>query len=477
MMPERNKIRPNGARRGPAVILQAFLTLAAAVPAGAVFEDLPVGARQLGFGGAAAALEDTAGAFSNPALPGVLRKFDTGAGFLASERTTQGPAEFSVRGAWLVIPHGTYGKTGTFSVGGLYRDDNGAWTQKTMAFGWSSWQLLQAGSGAVDFGANVKILQLTAEDTAGLLSSDADSQAGAALDVGAVYRPDSRRTFGFSALNINRPSFRVGLLKDKAPLALRLGFSERHDDIIVSVDMAQRTASGGYKGNFSLNPGIECLWRTRRAGFFSTRNGLVLAERASALSAGFGWRRQAAEISYSMAVPLTGVIVPAHAVTLALRFGDRDVQSDYERLMGQEIKYRKDLVVSLDESARRENLLKQELLSMREEIEALGLRLRSTEEKKEQVRDEKERLEAVVRRQAAAEAELRGLAEKRRSDKLAQLKYDFSLDWQNYLKLKSGGAPRDVLKGALERMVGQYQDVGVDISQATLELRGMIGGR
>jgi hypothetical protein len=448
--------------------LFCLLLLLSAAPAQAVFEDLPFGARQAGFGGAAAGLEDSTSFLANPALPGAARKFETGADFLASERTTLGPAEFTALGAWAVIPHGSYGRTGTFSLGGRSRDDSGAWTQKTMVLGWSSWQLLRAGAGALDFGVNLKFLQLTAVN-------GGDAQAGAALDAGAVYRPDGRRTLGFSALNVNRPSFSAGLLKDRAPLVLRLGYSERHEDFTLSLDLANRTAAGGNKGNFSLNPGVENLWRTRRAGLFFTRSGLFLASRASALSAGLGWRRQSAEISYGLAVPLTGATVPAHALTLALRFGDRDVEAEYERLIRQEIKYRKDLVEALDEAARREALLKKELLSMRDEIDALSEQLKYTEGIKEKARGEKERLEAVMKRQAAAEAELSGLAEKRRADKLVQLAYEFSIEWQNYLKLKGGGAPPDVLKAALERTVGQYQAAGIDISQATLELRGLLG--
>jgi DNA repair exonuclease SbcCD ATPase subunit len=195
---------------------------------------------------------------------------------------------------------------------------------------------------------------------------------------------------------------------------------------------------------------------------------------ATALSAGFGWKHLASEISYGIAVPLTGAVSPAHSLTLALRFGDRDVESEYERLIRQEIKYRKDLVEALDESAKRENLLKGELASMKAETDSLAARLKETQQQKATVKNEAARLEAVVRRQAAAEAELKALAEKRAADKLNQLKYDFSVDWQGYLKLKGGGAPADVLKGTLQRMVSQYQDSGIDISQATVELQGLV---
>ena len=142
-------------------------------------------------------------------------------------------------------------------------------------------------------------------------------------------------------------------------------------------------------------------------------------------------------------------------------------------LIKQEIKYRKDLVEALDESARRENLLKAELASMKAEIDSLNARLKDTQEQKASVSNEKERLAAIVRRQAAAEAELKQMAEKRAADKLNQLKYDFSVDWQSYLKLKGGGAPADVLKSSLQRMISQFQDSGIDISQATVELSSL----
>ena len=444
-----------------------LLLLSSATPSFAVFEDLPAGARQSGFGGQAAALEDPLSFHGNPALAGSSRKFESGVHFLSSERTTQGPADLASYGVWALVPRMAYGKMGTLSIAGLYRDDGGALTQKTISFGWGTWQLSRGGPGVLDLGANFKILQAAA-------SAGGDSASGAALDLGAVFRPDGNHALGFSLLNLNNPSFKIGALKDKAPLVVRLGVSERRDDYTLSLDLAKRTASAGQNGNVSLNPGVEHTWRTRRAGLLFSRAGLNLAERASALSAGLGWKHLASEISYGLSVPLTGAIVPAHSLTVALRFGDQDIEAEYERLIKQEIKYRKDLVEALDESARRENLLKEELVLMKAEIDSLNIRLKDTQEQKASVSNEKERLAAVVRRQAAAEAELLDMAEKRRADKLTRLKYDFNVDWQSYLKLKSGGAPADVLKGSLQRMVTLYQDAGIDISQATVELQGLV---
>jgi len=456
-----NKYRP--------VLLASLsgLLLSQAVPARAAFEDIPAGARQTGFGGGGAALEDPLAFWANPALAGVTRKFETGADFLASKRTTQGPANFNAYGLWALLPRQAYGRMGTFSVGGLYRNDGGLATQKTILFGWGTSNYKRTDAGTLDFGANFKIL--SAAVPGGV------SASGLGLDVGAAFRPDGTHTLGLSILNLNNPSFKLDLLKDNAPRVIKLGVSERREDYTLSLDLSRRSASAGQSGNVSLNPGVEHVWRTERAGMLYSRAGLNLAERATALSAGLGWKHLASEISYGIAVPLTGSVSPAHSITLALRFGDRDVESEYERLIRQEIKYRKDLVEALDESARRETLLKGELASMKTETDALNARLKETQAQKATVKNEADRLEAVVRRQAAAEAELKALSEKRRADKLNQLKYDFSVDWQSYLKLKGGGAPADVLKGALQRLVSQYQDAGIDISQATVELQGLLG--
>ena len=450
----------------PSVAFCGFLLFSFAYSARAAFEDIPAGAREAGFGGQSAALEDPLSFFSNPALPGSIRKFETGAFFLASKRTTQGPADFNASGAWLTLPRTGVGKPATFSIAGLYRGDAGIFTQKTLLLGWSTLNKVRNDSGMVDFGANFKIMQ--AADKAG------ESAAGVALDLGTVFKPDDRHAVGFSILNLNNPSFNVGTLKDKAPLVIRLGVTERREDYTMALDLAKRTASAGQNGNVSLTPGVEHVWRTERAGLLFSRAGLNLAERATALSAGFGWKHLASEFSYAISVPLTGAVVPAHSLTLALRFGDRDVTSEYERLIRQEIKYRKDLVEALDESAERENLLKEELASMKGEIDSLNSRLKDTQEQKASAASEKERLAAVIRRQAAAEAELKAMAERNKVDKLSQLKYNFSVDWQAYLKLKGGGAPDEVLKGSLQRLVSQYQDSGVDMSQATVELQQLV---
>ena len=443
----------------------ALIAVFAAGPAFAVFEDTPSCAASLGLANSGAALDIPGCAGLNPALNGSARKFELSTNFLSSFRVPQGPADFSAYSLGAAFPLMSYGRLATFGVGGFYRNDGGVMTEKAISFGVGTWQLLKTQSGMIDFGANFKILQAAAV-------KGGDSQSGAAVDLGALLRAGEGRTIGLSILNVNNPSF----MADKAPRSIRLGVAEKREDYMLTFEVANRTAAGNLPGNFSIASGFEHLWRTYRYGTFASRTGLFLADRATAFSLGFGFKRQAAEISYSFSLPLTGKTKTAHAITVVLRFGEKNMEPEYERLIHQEMKYRKDLVLALDESAKRENILKDQLAVLKTETDGLSDKLRALREQKAEVKDAKDKLEAVIERQHKAEAELRGLEEKQKSDKLNALRFDFASDWQSYLKLKSGGAPAEALKGALQRLVAQYQDTGIDISQATVELQGLMRG-
>ncbi|HOW89125.1 MAG TPA: hypothetical protein PL037_02500 [Elusimicrobiales bacterium] len=433
----------------------------------AAFEDTPLGARPLGLGGAVTALEDANASFLNPALPGSVRKFDGGAHFQSGTRSSMGPLDFYSYALNASVPGMIRGKFGTMSVAGRYRSlEDGGLAEKTVSLGWATWQLARRGAGSLDFGAGLKFMRLDSDDSA-------DSKMGLGLDLGALWRVGSRSSFGLSLLNVNAPSFREGVLNEKAPFAVRVGAAERTEDYTLSIDAVRRSVSGN-GGKYGFNCGVEHLWRTERSGRFSSRIGLSLVEKASMFSLGVGHRHLASDISYAVVFPLTGRAKAGHALSLNIRFGDRDLDSEYETLIKREIKYRRDLVQALDESSRREGALRDELGGLKEEVEALSARLKDESERKAEAAEAKERLEAVVARQRRAEAELRTLEENRRKDRLLRLEQEFERDWQAYLKMKAGGAPAAALKGALQRLLGQYQGAGIDISRATLELRRLV---
>lgn len=450
-----------------AILCLILHPLSFSLSAYAAFEDTGLGARTRGLGDSTTALDDINGSALNPALPGFARKFETGAHFEAGTRSSLGPLDADSYAFNAAIPRMAYGKFGTMSVTGRYRALGGDLTEKLLSLGYATWQLKKADVGIIDIGAGLKFMSLSSERTS-------DSKMALGLDMGVLWRANARNSIGLSLLNVNSPSFKAGVLKDKAPLAIRLGVAEKAEDYTLTLDVGKRSGAGGFKGNFSLNSGFEYVWRTYRYGIFTSRTGLSLAEKASFLSFGAGYRRLAAEFAYSLLIPVTGAIVPGHALSVNIRFGDKDLESEYERLIKQEVKYRRDLVEALDESARREGILRDELNSLKEEVDKLNYSLKAAREQKAEVSQAREKLEAIVERQRRAEAELRSLEEKRRKDKLNQLQFDFSRDWAAYLKMRAGGAPKDVLKGALQRLVSQYQGAGIDISPATVELQQIV---
>ncbi|MBI4655984.1 MAG: hypothetical protein HY746_04450, partial [Elusimicrobia bacterium] len=409
-----------------------------------------------GLANSVTALDDIDSMVINPAVMGSVRKFQTGAHFLSSFRTPQGDADFRNYSLNFLHPRMFYGKFGTFGAVFRYQDSALSQTEKTFQFGYSTWQFLRTSKGVVDFGFNLKILQAASKKSN-------DSAMGLGFDAGAVLRAVSGYNFGLSFLNINNPSFNLVDLKDKAPFVMRFGVSRSKQDYVISADFASRTSSGGSDGSYTASSGFEYLWRTYRWGIFSTRAGLNLGGDSSSFALGFSYKHLASEIYYAMLIPLTRSVVVGHGLSVILRFGDRDTESEYEKLIKQEVKYRKDLLEALEESSRREMSMKNELKELKEDVGGLTRKIKEETRKNIEITKVKRDLETAMERQKIEERE-----------RLLQKKFQFGRDFESYLRLKAGGAPVPVLKGVLQRIITQYQGSGVDISQATLELQKLI---
>ncbi len=433
----------------------------------AAFEDIALGARGEGLANSVTAVEGMDSIGINPAGFGGVRKFMSGTHFLSSYRTGAGDANFRSYAIGALVPKTFKSRNGTMGFLFRYRLNPGYTQEKTMQFGYSTWQLLRTKKGVLDFGGNFKMLGLTAIQSG-------DSASSFALDIGSILRLGDGKTVGLSFLNINSPAFDLAPITDKAPFTMRVGYAEDREDYLLSIDFVKRSGSSGSDGTYSLNSGYEYLWRTYKSGIFSTRAGLNLGDNSSSLSMGMSYKLVATEIFYSLSLPLTRTINAGHSLSLVIRFGARDIESEYERLIKQEVKYRRDLMEALDESAKREMILKNELNTLKEETDALKKQLNLEIKKTNKTSVAKKKLENIISRQQAASRELKRLEKKRKQNKLNQLRFQFSHDWQSYLKLKTGGAPNDVLKGVLGRIISQYQDTGIDISQATIELQRVI---
>jgi uncharacterized small protein (DUF1192 family) len=174
---------------------------------------------------------------------------------------------------------------------------------------------------------------------------------------------------------------------------------------------------------------------------------------------GAGWRMGGGRIDYAMGVPLTGITRFTHALTMSIRFGRSDPEAEYEKLLQGEMQARRRLGDSLEASAVRQQALSEEIGRLREEIASL-----------------KSQLARKGVSEAEAQRKLGDLEtrHKKAVDDFQRLQDEHARnaeDWAAYQKAKMGGAPDAALRERVERLLVEYRDAGVDLSEANQELR------
>lgn len=450
----------------PLALFFAFLFPQAARPA---FEDIAFSARGLGLADSLCAVDGMDSMNSNPASMGRRRKFVAATHFVSSRRTPQGDANLMLYTAAALFPKMLHARNGTLGLLASYRQNPNLSKEMKMQLGWATWHLLEASYGVLDFGTNLKILNFQT-------LPEGNSAMALSADLGSVLRMRDSKNLGLSFLNLTNPSFDAVSFKDKAPFVVKLGYAEERGDYNLSADFSRRSGSAGSDRSYSLNTGFEYFWRGSWKGYLKSFGGLSLGDNSSAFSLGASYKISAAEISYALQIPLTRSVILGHALSLNLEFGGAGLESEYEKMMRREVKYRKDLLGALDEAARREAVLKEEINNLRKETDDLNARLSEEALKNAEQKKYRDRLEKIIERKKLAEKRMKELKEKRRRDRINQLEFSFSRDFESYLRLKASSPPRDVLKGMLERTIKEYQGQGIDISRATMELQKVISG-
>ena len=317
--------------------------------------------------------------------------------------------------------------------------------------------LRETEDGGVDFGGGLK-----------LLSSAFDSGGGSgnhlALDLGTLYRFSDRFAFGASLLNFGSPKFKG----DRAPLTLKIGAAEQVRGVIFAADLTKRESSQSGNGQHTMALGFERWWATARMGQYALRSGMSLGEGTRTWSWGLGWRAQGARLDYSMTVPMTGTTRFGHGLSLSVRFGRADPEGEYEKLLSQELRYRRQLGEALEASSVKQWKLAEELNRLRSEMAALGSEV---ELKKASEIEAKRRLrELEVRQQKAAETFEKVKADRESAARQVRVSL-FQEDWRSYQKAKLSGAADSVLLEKVGRILREYRDAGVDLSEASTELR------
>jgi len=424
----------------------------------AAFEDAGFGPRDIAMGGAFTAVVDDPGVLAyNPASLGQSSSLEASMAYLRQFHIPSGESDRDSARAGIVVPLRQEILNGGLGFDMRYDRRTNVGGDRAIGVMYGTRGLRETEGGGVDFGGGLK-----------LLSSAFDSGGGSgnhlAIDMGTLYRFSDRYAFGASLLNFGSPKFKG----DRAPLTLKIGAAEQVRGVIFAADLTKRESSQSGNGQHTMALGFERWWATARAGQYALRSGMSLGEGTRTWSWGLGWRAQGARVDYSMTVPMTGTTRFGHGLSLSVRFGRADPEGEYEKLLSQELRYRRQLGEALEASSVKQWKLAEELNRLRAEMAALG---KEVEMKRASEVDAKRRLrELETRQQKAAETFEKVKADRESAARQVRVSL-FQEDWRSYQKAKLSGAADSVLLEKVGRILREYRDAGVDLSEASTELR------
>lgn len=439
-------------------LIAAVLALALPSSALAAFEDSGFGPRDVAMGGAFTAVVDDPGVLAyNPAALGQASALDASMAYLRQFHIPSGESDRDSARAGIVVPLRQEILNGALGFDMRYDRRTRIGGDRGIGLLYGTRGLRETEGGGIDFGGGVRLLST---------SFDAGGKAGThlALDGGMLYRFSDRYSFGASLLNFGSPKFKG----DRAPLTLKLGAAEQVRGVILAADLTKRESSASGTGQHTMALGFERWWPTARAGQYALRSGMSLGEGTHTWSWGLGWRAQGARVDYSMTVPITGTLRLGHGLSLSIRFGRADPEGEYEKLLSQELRYRRQLGAALEASSVKQWKLAEELNRLRGEMSALA---NEVERKRASEVDAKRRLhELETRQKKAAETFEKVKLDRESAAKQVRVSL-FQEDWRSYQKAKLGGAADSVLLEQVGRILREYRDDGVDLSDASAELR------
>lgn len=424
----------------------------------AAFEDAGFGPRDIAMGGAFTAVVDDPGVLAyNPASLGQASSLEASMAYLRQFHIPSGESDRDSARAGIVVPLRQEILNGGLGFDMRYDRRTNVGGDRAIGVMYGTRGLRETEGGGVDFGGGLK-----------LLSSAFDSGGGSgnhlAIDMGTLYRFSDRYAFGASLLNFGSPKFK----SDRAPLTLKIGAAEQVRGVIFAADLTKRESSQSGNGQHTMALGFERWWATARAGQYALRSGMSLGEGTRMWSWGLGWRAQGARVDYSMTVPMTGTTRFGHGLSLSVRFGRADPEGEYEKLLSQELRYRRQLGEALEASSVKQWKLAEELNRLRAEMAALG---KEVEMKRASEVDAKRRLrELETRQRKAAETFEKVKADREGAARQVRVSL-FQEDWRSYQKAKLAGAADSVLLEKVGRILREYRDAGVDLSEASTELR------
>lgn len=411
--------------------------------------------------------DDPAALFYNPSALGQTRIPEVEASDLSLKNAPSGAGNQQIGDASAILP-APEGLNGSFGFAGLY-DQNSSLpeTDREIKMGYGSRGLFDTGSGTLDLGGSLDYLNGSVEG---------GSPVGrAAADLGALYKWGDRYSVGASILNLGEPQFPApqGLI-DMAPTTLRAGFAESLSGYTIDIDGVHQNATALIPALNYAALGMERWFPTAEYGSIAARAGLNMGNLNKSFSAGIGWRIMGAEVDYALLLPMSGATGTSDAVSLSFRFGASDPQAEFERILREEIAYRKKLSTALQSSQIHQWELDDELKNLKDQLDSLKSQLAnktlSEEEAKSKLKALQDRLEGEAKK-AALLKEARA-----RASKMSEQE-KFTRDWNAYEKLKINGAPNTLLIHSVKEILRAYKNKPVDLAPANRELLRLINGK
>ena len=442
--------------------LIAVVLTAAAVPAGAVFDDAPFGARDAAMGGAFTAVHDEVGALAyNPAALGHAPALEAEASYLRDFHFPAGALDRDITRAAVAVPVRQEILNGAFGFDVRYDRRSEVGKDRQIGISYGTRGLFETEGGGIDVGGTLKTMQTHLESGVG-------TKTKPALDLGALWRLGDQRSLGASLINFGGAKFSGPGYADRAPLALKIGGAESVHGSLLAVDGTVREGSSGLGPSVTFAAGFERWWSTTRNGSYALRSGLSLGDLSRTWHWGIGWKVGGGRADYAMTVPLSGNKQFGHALTVSIRFGRSDPEAEYERLLQGEIQDRHRLGQALASSALRQQELSEEIGRLRDEItklkDSLAEKRASEDQARRKITELESRHKKAVESFNKLQAEQAHIAAKTKSD-------FFHEEWAAYQRAKLDGAPDAALLSRLQRLMTEYMDAGVDLGDANQELR------
>jgi hypothetical protein len=437
--------------------------LCAAQPVLAAFEDSGFSARAVAMGSAFTAVtDDPVSVFYNPAGLGFIDRASVQTSYLRQFDIAAGKVDQEFVDLVGAVPVHQEIINGTFAGSFINNQQLNLGEERSIGLSYGTRSMHEFDGGQVELGGTFRTL------SKGYDSGGSDA-IRIGIDAGMITRFWDRYTAGVSLLNLDGPPMSGPGFHDRAPAMIKIGLAESVRGFTYAADITKREPSGGHPGTANLGVGLEHWWATTRNGSWALRSGMSLGDSDKTWNAGFGWRLLGGQLDYAFTLPMQGQTNIGHAVSLSFRFGQSNPEGEYERVLKDELSYRKDLTKALDAGENRQWRLSEELNNLRDEIKVLRQQLvdktTSESQARRKIQDLEERHRQVLE-------EFRKM-----QDEAAKTKdVRFHEDWAAYQKLKLGGAPDSILTDEIKRILREYKDSGVDLSPANEELLRLLRG-